>query len=160
MELVRMKPHHSEELYGLVDISRQDLTNLIWSASATLESTHKFLQEKSGHESKDAVFGIFLYDGEDDYYHLDPPSTRLAGCVELRDMGDHVQLGYWLGTPYRGQGIMQEAVKKLLENQRFMDRPITVRIRSGNVKSLAIVKGAGFVETSNDEEWTSLAWHS
>jgi len=69
-----------------------------------------------------------------------------------RDRGQAV-LGYWLGEPYWGQGIMTEAVTGAL--QWFFAVSGACTVRSGvfhfNMASLAIQHKLGFVETGRSE---------
>jgi RimJ/RimL family protein N-acetyltransferase len=39
---------------------------------------------------------------------------RYAGSVEVNDCKDHYQIGYWLGSAFRGQGIASQSVKSIL----------------------------------------------
>lgn len=71
--IVTIKPltiHDTEVVYHLIDQSRADLKNLIWSQSATLESTKKFIEYKNN--TKDKVFGVFQ-------------DNSLVGILELRE---------------------------------------------------------------------------
>jgi RimJ/RimL family protein N-acetyltransferase len=59
------------------------------------------------------------------------------------------ELGYWLGEPHWGKGIMSEAVKGLLE-AAFATRlypQIQSRALSSNAGSLNVLRKAGFVST-------------
>lgn len=61
--------------------------------------------------------------------------------------GELPELGYWLGEPFWGQGIMSEAVRALLETA-FGTRhypSIQARALASNAGSLNVLKKAGFV---------------
>lgn len=68
--------------------------------------------------------------------------------------GDAPELGYWLGEPYWGKGIMSEAVKGLLEAAfatRLYPR-IRSRALSSNAGSLNVLRKAGFMRLREDLE--------
>ncbi len=141
------------ELYALIVVSRPDLKNLIWSQSATFETTATYV----GQVSSMRRFGIFLDD------------NSLAGCISLEPDTDPVSgenflwLGYWMGTPYRGKGHMKAAVNRLLNDsvhKYFPQRVIRARIRDVNKASQAVVQRAGFMEIGQDFDgdfyWTTF----
>ncbi len=68
--------------------------------------------------------------------------------------GEPPELGYWLGEPHWGKGIMSEAVKGLIEAAfatRLYPR-IKSRALSSNAGSLNVLGKAGFVRLSEDLE--------
>jgi RimJ/RimL family protein N-acetyltransferase len=65
--------------------------------------------------------------------------TRLVGSVGLSRDGDKVELGYWIGRPYWGQGYATEAARALLSLAKvlghrrlvaghFVDNPASGRV--------------------------------
>lgn len=119
MNEVRIKllnEEDSSKVYLLIEESRSELINLIWSKEATLESTLKFIKDKI--EIEDKIFGIFHY-------------GNLAGVLELRKKETFSELGYWLGTKYRGKGLMKEAVKMLVDKE-IKNTDIIAHIREIN----------------------------
>jgi RimJ/RimL family protein N-acetyltransferase len=95
--------------------------------------------------SNDTVYGIF-------------EGGEFVGMIELRDKNPSWELGYWLGTKYRGRGIMKEAVKLLVKSVK--DRPVTAHIRFSNIASYKTLIYAGlhddYTETINSELWKYL----
>jgi RimJ/RimL family protein N-acetyltransferase len=61
--------------------------------------------------------------------------------------GELPELGYWLGEPFWGQGIMSEAVKGLLEAAFATHHypQIQARAMTSNLGSLNVLEKAGFV---------------
>jgi RimJ/RimL family protein N-acetyltransferase len=61
-------------------------------------------------------------------------------------MGQHPELGYWLGEPHWGKGIMSEAVKALLEVAFATGLYPAVRARAlqTNTQSINVLTKAGF----------------
>ncbi len=79
--------------------------------------------------------------------------TDIVGMVSFRRDGTETILGYWLGEPYWGQGIMSEAVTAALK--WYFSRSKTNMVTSGvfhfNLASLAILQKLGFIETGRSE---------
>ena len=78
--------------------------------------------------------------------------TKPIGCIELKTHCDHVkaddecELGYWLGKPYWGQGIMPEAAKTLIKRaftELGMNR-IWLCFYDGNNNSNRVSQKLGF----------------
>lgn len=61
-------------------------------------------------------------------------------------MGEHPELGYWLGEPHWGKGIMTEAVKALLDAAFATGLYPVVRARAlqSNAGSIHVLEKAGF----------------
>ena len=71
---------------------------------------------------------------------------KLNGHTDLTDRDDECELGYWLGKPFWGQGIMPEAVKELLRHA-FEDLNLSrvwAGTYEGNVKSKRVQEKCGF----------------
>jgi RimJ/RimL family protein N-acetyltransferase len=77
-------------------------------------------------------------------------NDRLIGVVGFSfGDGEPPELGYWLGEPHWGKGIMSEAVKGLVEAAfatRLFPR-IMSRALATNAGSLNVLRKAGFVRT-------------
>ncbi len=76
---------------------------------------------------------------------------------------DRAELGYWLGQPSWGQGIMTEAA--LLATKFGFDtlglHKITVGCMDGNEPSMRIIEGLGFrhLGLALEDAWRDGAWH-
>ncbi len=71
---------------------------------------------------------------------------HLAADTDMTDRDDECELGYWLGKPYWGQGIMPEAVREILHHA-FEDlgmRCVWVGYYDGNEKSRRVQEKCGF----------------
>ena len=73
---------------------------------------------------------------------------HLVGSIGLTFEAEHqrAEIGYWLGEPYRGRGLMRAAVRAICEDI-FITRNIT-RIYGfcfpENIASHTVLRGAGF----------------
>jgi RimJ/RimL family protein N-acetyltransferase len=67
-------------------------------------------------------------------------------------MGEHPELGYWLGEPYWGAGLMTEAVKALVEAAHATRCYPVIRARAlrTNAGSINVLEKAGFKNTGAD----------
>lgn len=142
IEIKALNLKHTNMLYDLIDSSREQLKNLTWSQTATLDSTKQFIVNKN--KSEDQVHGVF-YD------------NILVGVLELRKKENNIfELGYWLGTQYRGQHIMPCAVKTLVES-KVEDTTIVAHIKETNLASYKVLNHAGLVY-SHKEVWEGENW--
>ena len=77
---------------------------------------------------------------------------RAIGCVglhrnDIAELPDEYELGYWLGKPFWGQGIIPEASRELLRRAFYdlgMNR-IWCGYYDGNVKSRRVMEKLGFM---------------
>ena len=71
---------------------------------------------------------------------------KLNGHADLAERDDECELGYWLGKPFWGRGIVPEAVRELLRHA-FEDigmKKVWVGYYEGNVKSKRFQEKCGF----------------
>ncbi len=71
---------------------------------------------------------------------------KLNGCAELAHADDECELGFWLGKPFWGQGIMPEASRELIR-RAFEDlgmSKVWCGCYEGNTKSMRAQEKAGF----------------
>ena len=94
-------------------------------------------------ESRDVIKNVF--NGKEAYAICLKTDNIAIGAIELKlnghtdmtEQDDECELGYWLGKPFWGQGIVPEAVKEMLR-YAFEDIGMTrvwVGYYEGNVKS-------------------------
>ena len=71
---------------------------------------------------------------------------KLNGHTDMTDRDDECEMGYWLGKPFWGQGIMPEAVKEMLRHA-FEDlsmQKVWIGYYEGNTKSKRVQEKCGF----------------
>ena len=71
---------------------------------------------------------------------------KLNGHTDMTERDDECELGYWLGKPFWGQGLMPEAAKEILRHA-FEDIGMTrvwVGYYEGNSKSKRVQEKCGF----------------
>ena len=71
---------------------------------------------------------------------------KLNGHTDMTDRDDECELGYWLGKPFWGQGIMPEAVKEILRHafEEIGMTKVWAGYYEGNSKSKRVQEKAGF----------------
>lgn len=72
---------------------------------------------------------------------------KMGEATDLTEAEDECELGYWIGVPYWGQGLMPEAVKELLRHG-FEDlgmRTIWCGYYDGNDRSKRVQEKCGFL---------------
>jgi len=103
-------------------------------------------------ESRDVIRNVFQ--GKEAYAVCLKTDEKAIGAIELKlkdhtdmtDRDDECELGYWLGKPFWGQGIIPEVVKEILRHA-FEDIGMTkvwVGYYEGNAKSKRVQEKAGF----------------
>ena len=73
-------------------------------------------------------------------------ALKLKGHTDLTDRDDECELGYWIGKPFWGQGLMPEAAWELLRHA-FEDlgmRKVWCAYYEGNTKSKRVQEKLGF----------------
>lgn len=80
------------------------------------------------------------------------PAGSVIGCVgfhrnDLAEKEDEYELGYWLGKPFWGQGIVPEAAEELLRHafEDLLMKRIWCGYYEGNFKSRRVIEKLGFV---------------
>ena len=71
---------------------------------------------------------------------------KLNGHTDLTGRDDECEMGYWLGKPFWGQGIMPEAVNEMLRHA-FEDcgmKKVWIGYYEGNYKSKRVQEKCGF----------------
>lgn len=103
-------------------------------------------------ESRDVISNVF--NGAEAYAICLKEDRKAIGAIELKlnghtdmtDRDDECEMGYWLGKPFWGQGIMPEAVKEMLRHA-FEDcgmQKVWIGYYDGNTNSKRVQKKCGF----------------
>lgn len=77
---------------------------------------------------------------------------KLNGCTDMTERDDECELGYWIGKPFWGQGLMSEAVKELLRHafEECAMTKVWCGYYDGNIRSKRVQEKCGF-----HYQWTS-----
>lgn len=107
---------------------------------------------KSVEESRDVIRNVLS--GAEAYAICLKSDNRAIGAMELKlnghtdmtDRDDECELGYWIGKPFWGQGMVPEAAKEMLRHA-FEDmgmRKVWCGYYDGNEKSRRVQEKCGF----------------
>jgi RimJ/RimL family protein N-acetyltransferase len=102
-----------------------------------------------------AFVEIFAQRADERPFAITRPNGDFLGIVGFSyAMGEHPELGYWLGEPYWGKGIMTEAVKALLEAAFATGFYPVVRARAlqSNTASIHVLEKAGLRNVGADTD--------
>lgn len=107
---------------------------------------------KSIEESRDVIKDVFC--GKECYavclksdnVAIGCIELKLKGCTDLTEEDDECELGYWIGKPFWGQGLIPEAALEMLR-RAFEDigmKKVWCGYYDGNVKSKRVQEKLGF----------------
>ena len=107
---------------------------------------------KSVEDSRDVIryvfsaqetYAVCLKDGSP----VGSVGLKLKGSTDMTDREDECELGYWIGKPFWGQGLIPEAARELLRHA-FTElgmRAVWCGYYEGNQKSRRVQEKLGFV---------------
>lgn len=80
-------------------------------------------------------------------------SLKLKGSTDMTDREDECELGYWLGKPWWGRGLISEAAGELLRYafEELNMRAVWCGYYEGNEKSRRVQEKLGFVHHHTTE---------
>ena len=107
---------------------------------------------KSVEESLDVIRNVFC--GEEAYAVCLKKDNKAIGAIELKLNGhtdmterdDECELGYWIGKPFWGQGLIPEAAEEIIRHgfEKLGMRAIWCGYYEGNEKSKRVQERLGF----------------
>ena len=89
------------------------------------------------------TYAVCLKDGSP----IGSVGLKLKGSTDMTDREDECELGYWIGKPFWGQGLIPEAAEELLRHafEELGMRAVWCGYYEGNVKSRRVQEKVGFV---------------
>jgi len=140
VELRQMEERDAPTVLEAIDRDRADLRRwLVWvDRNTSLDDTLTFIRaEAEKHRATgELAAGIWF-------------EQQLAGTIGthvIDRLNRKVEIGYWLGSPFRGRGIMTEACRTVVEycfRELDLNR-VEIRCAAGNQASRAIPARLGF----------------
>ena len=108
---------------------------------------------KSVEESLNIIKTVFMCDEcyaiceKDKDVAIGAISLKLNGQTDMTDRDDECELGYWIGKPFWGQGLIPEASQELLRYafEELGMRAVWCGYYEGNEKSHRVQEKLGFV---------------
>lgn len=111
-----------------------------WSAHQSLDESRDVI--KNVFNGKEAYAVCLKEDGK----AIGAIELMLKGHTDMTDRDDECEMGYWLGKPFWGRGIMPEAAREMLRHA-FEDIGMTkvwCGYYEGNTKSKRVQEKVGF----------------
>ena len=107
---------------------------------------------KSAEESRNIIHTVLS--GKEAYALCLKSDGRAIGAIELKEKGhtdltdrdDECELGYWIGKPFWGQGLMPEAAREMLRHafENLGMRKVWCAYYDGNTRSRRVQEKCGF----------------
>lgn len=140
IELRLLQPIHAEELFNLIDTSRDYLREwLPWiDFTKEVRDSREFIEASlQQYHSRNGFQAGIWYKGE------------LAGVIGLHDIdwtNKSTSIGYWLGETFQGKGLMTKACEVIIDHcfKELKLKRIEIRVATENYKSQAIPERLGF----------------
>ena len=137
--LRKWKDDDAEELYKYA--SNPDVGPIAgWPPHKSIEESHDVI--KNVLNGKEAYAICLKEDGK----AIGAIELKLNGHTDMTERDDECELGYWIGKPFWGCGIMTEAAKEIIRHA-FEDcgiQKIWVGYYEGNEKSKRVQEKCGF----------------
>lgn len=110
-----------------------------WPAHTSVENSREIIRNVL---SVPETYAVCLKDGT----AIGSMSLKLKGSTDMTDREDECELGYWIGKPYWGQGLIPEACGELLRHafQELCMRAVWCGYYEGNEKSRRVQEKLGF----------------
>lgn len=151
LELRILEEWNVEELYQLIDKNRTHLRQwLPWvDYETSVESSRSFVLHSLQRYMENDGFNLGIFS-----------QGRLAGVIGYHTINwpnRHVEMGYWLGAEFVGQGLMTKACRALIDfafDKLTLNR-VMILCATGNARSRAIPERLGFTQEGvlRDSEW-------
>ena len=111
-----------------------------WPVHTSVENSREIIKNVL---SKPETYAVCLKDGKP----IGSVGLHLNGCTDMTSRDDECELGYWIGKPFWGQGLIPEASRELLRYafEELGMRAVWCGYYEGNEKSRKVQTKLGFV---------------
>ena len=111
-----------------------------WPTHTSVENSREIINTVL---SRSETYAVCLKDGKP----IGSVGLHLNGSTDMTDRDDECELGYWIGKPFWGQGLIPEAARELLRYafEELGMRAVWCGYYEGNEKSRKVQTKLGFV---------------
>ena len=111
-----------------------------WPPHTDVENSREIIRNVL---SSPETYAVCLKDGR----AIGSVGLKLKGYTYMTDRDDECELGYWIGKPFWGQGLIPEASRELLRHafEQLRMRAVWCGYYEGNEKSCRVQQKLGFV---------------
>lgn len=137
-----LRPWREEDAQSLYEYAKDPDVGLPagWPPHTSMENSRQIIRDVL---SAPETYAVCLKDGR----AIGSVGLKLKGYTDMTDREDECELGYWIGKPYWGQGMIPEACEELLRHA-FEDlgmAAVWCGYYAGNEKSRRVQEKLGFV---------------
>ena len=142
-ERLILRPWEESDAESLYEYAKDDRVGPIagWPPHTSVENSREVIKNVF---SAPETYAVCL---KEDNRAIGCVGLKLNGHTDMTDRDDECELGYWLGVPFWGKGIIPEAARELIRHG-FFDlgmRTIWCGYYDGNEKSKRVQEKLGFV---------------
>jgi RimJ/RimL family protein N-acetyltransferase len=148
-----LRPWEAEDAPALFELAKDPQVGPIagWSVHTSVENSREIIE---GVLSASETYAVVPLGGSTPIGSI---GLMIGEASNLSLPGDEGEIGYWIGVPYWGQGLIPEAVRELLRHG-FNDLGLKViwsGYFEGNEKSKRVQEKCGFQyhHTEKDKLW-------
>ena len=143
------------ELTGITTADEEDIVIYMQDKEIS-EGTSRIPYPYTIEHARQWVEDNQIYEEEQGFncnYAIRNEAGKMIGCIGLHfNYGidaDKTEFGYWLGKPYRNQGVMTEAIKKMavLAREKHQIKILEAHAFDFNIASQKVLIKAGFTPT-------------
>lgn len=111
-----------------------------WPPHTSVENTRQIIRDVL---SAPEIYAVCLKDGT----AIGSIGLKMKGHTNMTDREDECELGYWIGKPFWGQGLIPEAARELIAYafRELGMRGVWCGYYEGNEKSRRVQEKLGFV---------------
>lgn len=141
-ERLILRPWQLEDAESLYEYAKDPEIGLPagWPPHTDVESSRAIIRDVF---SAPETYAVCLKDGKS----IGSIGLKLKGSTDMTDRDDECELGYWIGKPFWGQGLIPEAARELLRYafEELGMSAVWCGYYEGNEKSRRVQEKLGFV---------------
>ena len=137
-----LRPWQESDAQSLYEYAKDPAVGLPagWPPHTDIENSREIIRKVL---SSPETYAVCLKNGK----AIGSVGLKMKGYTDMTDREDECELGYWIGKPFWGQGLIPEASRELLRyafEERNM-RAVWCGYYEGNEKSRRVQEKLGFV---------------
>lgn len=111
-----------------------------WQPHTSVENSRNIIKTVL---SKPEIYAVCRKDGKP----IGSIGLHRKGCTDMTDRDDECELGYWIGQPFWGHGLIPEAAHELIRHafEALGMRAVWCGYYDGNLKSRRVQEKLGFI---------------
>lgn len=155
-ERLILRPWQESDAENLYDYAKEPNVGPIagWPVHTSVENSREIIKTVL---SADGIYAVCL---KSDYKAIGSVGLTVGKASSLGLPDTEGEIGYWIGVPFWGKGLIPEAVKEMIR-YGFEDlnlEKIWCRYFDGNIKSKRVQEKCGFAyhHTNKNVQWKNM----